>query len=624
MKILVATRSLQGVGGTRTFNYTLINELKRLGHDVEYFALHKGLASDKIKELGVKEMSGLNYDLILASLEPTIDALLKQNISGPIVQFCHSISSGGELPHHEARGWIAMSEEIRKHIKQVRNIDAPAILNGVDCNRFRPRRKIRKTPKVVAAIVQDLNVCKMIDQAAALCGMEVIRVNKYQDAVWDVEKVIDRADMVVSLGRGCYEAMACGRPVVIFDKGKRHPAQGDGYIFPDPDLFDKFARSNCNGRAMFLKFTVDELAAELKKYDREHGPLLREIALEKVNTEHQVEKILEYCQPIMENYNYPGNIDVVYPLGHGSKWQNNEIRYSIRSFKKHFKDLRNIVVVGEKPIWMKGVVHIPHPDAPGMNKDGKILKKITAACKDSRVSENFILCSDDTFINRDLSFDDFTGWHEGPIIYNAEKDYVDHRSFGNTKNERKPSHWFDFVYNTGRELKRRGLPDNNYDRAHCPQPINKTEFLEVIAQWDYVKNNYTCKNLYLNSSKIFTGENIAGRNLKVYNPVSTTVLNEALTDVWVWNIGNGVTQEIKETLQTLYADSSGYEFFSTGTARRFAAENWMKSGMDYEEGVAIFAANAPRNYRLIKWFQINKGRTIAERKLQKTMELWLR
>lgn len=623
MKILVSTRSLAGVGGTRTFNFTLISELKKRGHEVEYYALIKGLASDKIEELGVQEAASINYDLILASLEPTIDELIRQNFTGPIVQFCHSISSGGELPHPKANGHIAMSAEIQKHIKEIRGVDAPVIINGIDCNRFRPRRKIRKTPKVVVSIVQNLKVCEMIDEACKMAGLEHQRLNKYKDVVWDVEKEIDKADMVVALGRGCYEAMACGRPVVIFDKGKKHPAQGDGYLYPE--LFDKFSEHNCNGRAMELKFTVEELAEEFKKYDRDHGPMLREIALQKVNMERQVDSIMEYCQPIIEQYNYPGTVDVVYPLGRGSQWGDNEIRYSIRSFKKHFKDLRNVVVVGEKPAWMKGVVHIPYPDKMDVNRDARIIMKISQACKDKRVSENFIMCSDDTFLNRDLCFEDFTGWHEGPIIYDAGKDLEDHRKVGSSTEDLTPSNWFKFVYNTGNELKKRGLPDNNYDRAHAPQPVNKTEFLKVIKQWDFVSNNYTVKNIYLNCSQIFKGENIRGRNLKIYNPLSRAEIIEYLNGKWVWNIGKkSTTASVKDVLSQLYSEPTGYEIFMTPEDKRTAVEKWFKNGCNYHEGVAIFRQFAPKNFRLHKFFELNKNTKRGEIKLHRTLRLWMR
>jgi len=622
MKILIANRHLKGLGGSETFTYTLIAELKKQGYEVEYFTLFKGIASEKIEALGVPFSKSADYDIAITGQVATVDALRRRKITCPIIQICHGNSSPGEQPNPKADGFIAVSEEVQKHLAK-KGISAPVILNGIDCDRFKPRRKVRKTPKVVLGIVQDFNVSAIIEKAAEIAGLEYKLLNKYQDKVWDVEKEINKADMVVSLGRGAYEAMACARPVIVFDKGKHHPAQGDGYLLPEN--FDNVAKCNLNGRATEQRFTIEELASEMKKYNSDHGERLRQIAMEKLNIETQAKKIVEYCLNFKKEFTYPGTTDLVYILGTGSKWGNNEIRFSIRSFVKHFNDLRNVVVVGELPNFLRGVIHIPYPDKKNVNKDCRMMLKILAACKDSRVSENFILCTDDTVLLKDLNFEDFTGWHEGKIMYNAEKDHAEHKGPIRNGNIKKISRWFDFVYNTGNELKKRGLPENNYDRAHAPQPINKKEFIQVMNEWDMVNNNYTVSNIYNNSSKIFKGKNIKGKNIKVYGPPNAEDLKTLTEGKIYMNYSDpAINEEMKAFLHHRFPDSSAYEIFNTGIDRRKAAEEWLKNGRDYDIGVAIFSAHAPKNYRLIKWFQINKGRTIAERKLQKTMELWLR
>lgn len=622
MKILVANRHLQGLGGSETFTYTLAAELKKQGHNVEYFTLYKGIASEKIEELGVPFSSGINYDLIIAGQVRTIEELRKLHYTGPLVQVCHGAVTPGEQPHPGADAYIAISQEVQKHLAE-KGIDAPVILNGINCQRFKPRRKLRKKLKVIASLVQTDEAHEMVESAARQIGAEVIRANKYTDKIWEIEKLIDKADLVVSLGRGCYEAMACGRPVVVFDKRRYQQQLADGYLLPEK--YNDFVKNNCSGRFSVKTLSVDELAAELKKYNSGDGAELRKIALRELDVKKQIGKILDYCRPLMENYKYPGNVDVVYVLGTGSRWANNEIRYSIRSFKQHFKDLRNVVIVGELPLFLRGLIHIPYPDKKGVNKDCRMMLKIMAACKDPRVSENFVLCTDDTILLRDLQFKYFTGWHEGPMFYDATADQRDHMAAVFNPQMKKPGGWFEFCYNTGRELKKRGLPDNNYDRAHSPQPINKQEFIEVMKTWDMVGNHYTVSNIYNNSSKLFKGENIRGRNLKVYGPASANQLDEITEGKWCMNYSDpSLNGDMKGWLHKRFPTASDFELFNTSADRRTSAEEWIKNGMDYDTGVAIFSALAPKNFRLIKWFQINKGRIIAERKLQKTIELWMR
>lgn len=625
MKILIASRHLQGLGGSETFNYTLISELQRQGHEVEYFTLFPGITSRKIEELGIKFSTVINYDLIIASQVRTITELRARKFTGPIIQVCHGCLTPGEQPHPQADGYIAVSAEVQQHLKS-KGINAPVILNGIDCQRFRPRRKLRKKLKVIASLVQTEEAHNIVEEAANKLSVEVIRANKYEDQVWEVEKIIDKADMVVSLGRGCYEAMACGRPVVIFDKRRYQEQLADGYLFPEK--FYDFVKNNCSGRFSKLSMmpgTDSGLIPAFENYNSAHGRVLRELAIEELDIKKQAKKILDACQPFIENYIYPGTIDVVYILGKGSKWGDNEIRYSIRSFKKYFKNLRNVVIVGELPFFLKGLLHIPYLDKAGLNKDAKMMLKILAACKDSRVSENFVLCTDDTVLLKELSFKDFRGWHEGPIMYDAAADQRDHMSAVVNPHMKPPGSWFDYVYNTGNELKKRGLPDNNYDRAHSPQPINKQEFIEVMGQWDMVKHHYTISNIYNNSSKVFKGENIRGQNLKVYGPATPEQLDKLTENKICMNYSDpSLDENMKEWLSRRFPEPSEFEVFSTPESRRQAVEKWFKNGCNYDEGAFIFQQFAPKNGRLIKFFRLRRGTELGNIMLKKTLRLWMR
>ena len=314
--------------------------------------------------------------------------------------------------------------------------------------------------------------------------------------------------------------------------------------------------------------------------------------------------------------------DVVYVLGRGSLWANNEIRYSIRSFEKYFENLRNVVVVGELPQFMHGVVHIPCNDKPGVNKDARMALKLTAACLDARVSENFIFCCDDMLLLAPLTADDFCGWHDGPIKYNAIADRAEHKRV--TDSTVPPSDWFTFVYNTGNELKKRGLPDNNYDRAHAPQPINKKEFLQVLEQWDMERNRYTISNIYLNSSQIFKGKHTV-LNAKIYQAIGGDDILQFTDGKQCLNYNDEALNEaLKQWLMTNFSEPSKYEIFEAANDRRHEAEQWFKRGCNYEEGIEIFRRFAPRNRMLLRYFEMKRNNELADKKLKNTLQLWLR
>ena len=90
-------------------------------------------------------------------------------------------------------------------------------------------------------------------------------------------------------------------------------------------------------------------------------------------------------------------MDIVYILGSGSTWQDNEIRYSLRSVEQNVKDLGNVFVVGEKPDWLQNIIHIACPDSYGI-KWRNAYTKISLVCKNSELSDEFLLMNDDFFI----------------------------------------------------------------------------------------------------------------------------------------------------------------------------------------------------------------------------------
>lgn len=85
----------------------------------------------------------------------------------------------------------------------------------------------------------------------------------------------------------------------------------------------------------------------------------------------------------------------VWVLGSGSNWEDNEIRYSIRSVLKFHPDA-NIMIIGERPSWFRGLRHSFVPDAddcPYVNQ----WKKLEHAC---RLFDEFIYMDDDFYLLR--------------------------------------------------------------------------------------------------------------------------------------------------------------------------------------------------------------------------------
>jgi len=107
-------------------------------------------------------------------------------------------------------------------------------------------------------------------------------------------------------------------------------------------------------------------------------------------------------------------MDVVYILGKGSCWQNNELRYSLRSVDKFVIDLERVFIVGECPKWLRNIIHIPAKD-PYPQKWRNGYHKIITACEDPRVSEEFLLMNDDFFIIKPIRAEEYPFYHSGSL-----------------------------------------------------------------------------------------------------------------------------------------------------------------------------------------------------------------
>jgi hypothetical protein len=149
--------------------------------------------------------------------------------------------------------------------------------------------------------------------------------------------------------------------------------------------------------------------------------------------------------------------DAVYPLGSGSRFGNDEIRYSVRSLLHHCKDLDRIWIVGAKPEFFRysdRLRHIPFTE----NGHGPAYHgwhKAMTAARHSETSERFLLMYDDLFITEDFRIANL------PHFARA------------SNSTRQPS-----VRNAFKELKKAGRPLVNY-ATHLPVTLDKAELLEI-------------------------------------------------------------------------------------------------------------------------------------------------
>ena len=236
-------------------------------------------------------------------------------------------------------------------------------------------------------------------------------------------------------------------------------------------------------------------------------------------------------------------IDCVYVLGRGSAWDNNEIRYSLRSIHKHLSNYRNIVIVGERPDFLQNVIHIPYPDKH-VCKETNIYLKILAACQSEQVSDQFLFFNDDHFLNHNFDAPTFPFYYKSDISIPLLK--LPQRNLYRIS-----------VMRTARILRDNNFSTKYFD-THTPIIYDKNKFIEVMARYDWTHRfGFTVKSLYSNSLGI---QGVLEPDCKINFIGTKDQLSQCISSRKVWSIGNkAIGGGLGELMNELYPTPSPWE-----------------------------------------------------------------
>lgn len=248
--------------------------------------------ADEVREAGVKVVTDIvalrrrKFDVIHA--QHSVTALLARAACPgvPMVFVAHgNISEYEQLPAPRlaVRALVGVSRETVDRLAAQYGVprkEVAIVDNPVDADRFRPTSRICAVPEQLLVLSNHYvdTVRAVVDAAAAATGLTVTHVGLPDNPRRDVERWINDADIVVTLGRGALEAMACGRNVIVYDWNG-----GDGLV--TPDNFDTLRSRNFSGRMGLMSATVDGLVAEIRRYDPLMGRHLRQIVVETYGTD---------------------------------------------------------------------------------------------------------------------------------------------------------------------------------------------------------------------------------------------------------------------------------------------------------------------------------------------------
>lgn len=150
-------------------------------------------------------------------------------------------------------------------------------------------------------------------------------------------------------------------------------------------------------------------------------------------------------------------MNFVWILGSGSRWDNNEIRYSMRSVLLHHPNAE-VMIVGEKPVWYDG----PHHYMPDENRCPyvNVWRKIEWACWRYH---KFVQMDDDFYLNEPM---EIKHYYKGLM-----------RSFAAVYRDR-PGLWARVVTASDE-----AIPGSLRHCLHVPLPIISDSFLHIAEQY---------------------------------------------------------------------------------------------------------------------------------------------
>jgi len=298
-KILLGQNHLDTIGGTEAYTYAMAKQLTILGHQVDIVTLRQGPISELIsRQFGCRiNQFNTSYDVAFLNHTTIINGIQHMFPGGKIIQTCHGIEPEIDNPRllkleRPVSGvkHVSVSQEVADHLSS-KGFDSTIIHNGIDCERFCPTNAISPEPKSIFSLSQSPEFNQILSEICKEKSLQFSFNNKFISPRFDVESLIQKSDIVFSLGRGAYESMSCARAVIIADKRQYQSGMMDGIINSDNIL--GYLENNCSGRKTRREVSKQALIDEIEKYDPTQGIRNRQFALINLNIANQVEEYLK-------------------------------------------------------------------------------------------------------------------------------------------------------------------------------------------------------------------------------------------------------------------------------------------------------------------------------------------
>ena len=163
------------------------------------------------------------------------------------------------------------------------------IHNGVDHKKF----SSNNNGEGILSLCQGGVANDVIEEACSVLDVELTKLNKFDDYVYNLQDEIPKYHTVISLGRGAFEAMACNKRLIVADSRdyvSKTSVMCDGLV--SLDNVGELMKNNCSGRRFSEMVGVSEMTDMIARSLSSENPNLRNFSEVELNIDKQADKYL--------------------------------------------------------------------------------------------------------------------------------------------------------------------------------------------------------------------------------------------------------------------------------------------------------------------------------------------
>lgn len=283
MRICICNQQMWPFRGTENWCYAVGSELARRGFEVYMYSPMPREGIPYFARAGIGYAVSGRFDLILDN-----HSVLSPSITAPtVIHTCHG-TIREERPYPGVMN-VAVNERVAAHWGI-----GTIIPNGIDTVRMRPVSEPHPEIRSMLSLCSARSADSLLDDISRETGIPLVTTSGKE--VFDVQRLINEADIVFGVGRSVLDAMSCGRPVISFDDRPYLPIRMHGCGYVTPEMVEA-NRDNMTGRDSGM--SVSRILEEMKKYDPADGARNRDYIVARRNVKDSVDAYLRLAGLIM-------------------------------------------------------------------------------------------------------------------------------------------------------------------------------------------------------------------------------------------------------------------------------------------------------------------------------------